>query len=68
MKLMQQLLIKSAGNKQQFQHELHALGKMEEAFNALDQRNYGKGSVVRRYQALPRLSSNKFNRIQPVQI
>ena len=42
MKLMQQPLIKPDGNKQQFQHELSALGKMEEALNALDQRKYDK--------------------------
>ena len=46
MKLMQQPLIKSGGNKQQFQHELNVLGKMEEAFNALDQCKYDKGKEV----------------------
>ena len=41
-KLMQEPLIKSDGNKQQFQHELNVLGKMEAAFSALDQHKYDK--------------------------
>ena len=35
-------MVKSDGNKQQFQHKLNVLGKMEGAFSALDQHKYDK--------------------------
>ena len=45
-------LIKSDGNKQQFQLELNVLGKMEEAFSALDQHKYDKAKPIVESSAL----------------